>query len=200
MGTPSPLSLQQRRGRQGPLPAPWHNRPVLTHTRGHFRSPWSSSNASLSPTGTHSTPHTHTEFLQSQQKETPHPHSLKQNHKPLHQAKSKLPREESEPSRAPTHVPAARRWLAPTYARHPVGVQQKLDVAAALGPLVGVVAGVLAAPVPVVAGHCERQSTGRHPGPQPLSSPSGIPKWEHKAGLEKPHPYPQRDPSRPDNF
>lgn len=96
--------------------------------------------------------------------------SPKPENKNLPQAK----REEEEPPHTPT-VSAARRGLAPTDTRHPVGVQQKLDMAAALGPLVGVVACVLAAPIPVVAGHCRRQSTSRHLGSQPCSSPASIP-------------------------
>lgn len=76
VGTSSPLSLQQNGGRHGPLPTPGHNRP-LKHPCSHFRSPWLSSDASLHPAGTCSIPHTHTKFLSSQQKETPHPESLK---------------------------------------------------------------------------------------------------------------------------
>lgn len=92
--------------------------------------------------------------------------------------------------------------LAPTDAGHAVGVQQELDVAAALGALVGVIAGVLAAAVPIVAGHCRRQRAavtgGRGPARPRHPQPPG---WACAKGqLGKPQPSPRTGLSLLDNF
>lgn len=75
--------------------------------------------------------------------------------------------------------------LAPTDAGHAVGVQQELDVAATFGALVGVIAGVLAATVPIVAGHCRRQRGGSPGGRGPSRPQHPPPGWARTKGQRK---------------
>lgn len=54
------------------------------------------------------------------------------------------------------HSQPSRPQASPTNARLPVCVQHELDMAATPGPLLCVIACVLAAAIPVVTGHCRR--------------------------------------------